>query len=105
MPLLGELPVGNVIAALALVSLSGAPVLLSVRGTRLRVVSRAIFLCCLVWLPASVALAGNLALNFSSWHGTLWIAVSAAVLLSALATSTWALLSALLARGVARRAA
>lgn len=91
-PLPGGLPAGNLLAAVALCSLALAAVGLSRAGTMLRYLSVASLVAASAWLPVSIALAGNLALNFDGFRGQLWIWLSLAVvvlvLLAAVGTST-----------------
>lgn len=61
----GGLPLGNAIAALGLVCLA----------------------------RASVALAGNLLLNFAGWRGSVWLGFSLVIHVAALCTLAWALTS------------
>jgi hypothetical protein len=49
------------------------------------------------WLPISIALAGNLALNFTSWRGSAWLGFSLVVHFAVLGTLAWALVGRLLA--------
>lgn len=90
-PLPGGLPFGNATAALGLCALAGAPLALSARGTALRGVALGVFLAAVAWLPVSVALAGNLALNFGGGRGAAWMVFSLAVLGAALVALLWAL--------------
>ena len=92
----GGLPAGNAVAALGLVSLAGVPVLLSTRGSVLRRVASATLGGAVAWLPASIALAGNLALNFTGWRGSVWVGLSLVIHAAALCTLVWALLGRLL---------
>jgi hypothetical protein len=48
------------------------------------------------WLPVSIVLAGNLTLNFSGWRGSVWIAFTVAVVVSAFFSFVLALLASLL---------
>ena len=93
----GGLPFGNALTALALCSAAGAAVGLSARGTALRIASLAALVAAAVWLPVSVALAGNLALNFGSGRGPVWLAFSVAVAAGVLGVLVWALVATLLA--------
>lgn len=90
----GGLPVGNALSALAMIFAAGAAVLFSIAGSRVRGFSRAALLVAVLWLPASIALAGNLELNFRESTATAWFAftvlafvASFGALLVALATS------------------
>lgn len=93
----GGLPVGNAAAALGLSAVAGAAVALSVRGTALRIVALTAFLAAAAWLPVSVALAGNLTLNFGGGHGRLWWVFSLVVSAGAFCSLLWALVARALA--------
>lgn len=85
----GGLPAGNAVAALGLVSVAGIPALLAVPGSSFRLTSRVVLGVAAGWLPASIALAGNLALNFTGWRGSAWLASSLVIHLAALCTLAW----------------
>ena len=72
----GGLPLGNALSALSLCSLAGIPVLLTPPGTPCRTFSQWVLSLSVAWLPASLALAGNLSLNFHGSAGTVWLAFS-----------------------------
>jgi hypothetical protein len=93
----GGLPIGNAVAALALVCVAAVPVLLSVRGSALRRAALVTLAAAVAWLPVSIGLAGNLSLNFAGWRGSLWLGISLAVLVAVLCTLAWALVGRLLA--------
>jgi len=93
----GGLPAGNALSALALVSLAAIPLVLGKPGSALRKVGRIVFMAAVAWLPVSIALAGNLFLNFSEWRGTVWLGFTATVHLAALALAVWALVGSMLA--------
>jgi hypothetical protein len=93
----GGLPLGNALTALGLCAAAGAAVGLSTRGTVLHVASLVSLLAAAVWLPASVALAGNLALNFGGGRGLAWVVLSLAVFVGVLSTLLWALVASVLA--------
>jgi hypothetical protein len=93
----GGLPVGNAVAALGLVAAAGVPVLLSQPGSTLRVAALLTLCAAVAWLPISIALAGNLALNFTSWRGSAWLGFSLVVHFAVLGTLAWALVGRLLA--------
>lgn len=93
----GGLPLGNAVAALGLASAAGAPVLLSTPGSTLRTASLVVFGAAVAWLPVSIALAGNLALNFSGWRGSAWLAFSLVIHAAVLCALAWALIDRLLA--------
>jgi hypothetical protein len=50
----------------------------------------------IAWLPISVALAGNLALNFKEPHGFAWLGLSLATVLAVLGSLAWAVVRLLL---------
>lgn len=94
----GGLPIGNALSAIALCAIAGAAVALSARATALRLVSVASLIGAAAWLPVSIALAGNLTLNFSGGHGDVWLAFSFAVAVAVLVALSWALIASLLAK-------
>lgn len=100
-PLPGELPLGNALVALGLISLSSIPFTLSRPGTWLRAASAATVVGSVAWLPVSIALAGNLLLNFSGMRGSVWLAFSAGLASAVLAVHAWLLVALLL--GLRRR--
>lgn len=97
-PLPGDLPLGNGLVALGLCALAGAALVLSVRGSALRVASLVSLVGAVLWLPVSVALAGNPQLNFSGGRGSVWLALSVALFAGACSTLLWALGAAALAK-------
>ena len=94
----GGLPLGNAITAIGLCAAAGSAIGLSRRRTILRLVSVASLIGAVAWLPVSVALAGNLTLNFHGGHGVVWISLSVAIVATVLCALTWALAATLLAR-------
>lgn len=94
----GGLPIGNALSAIGLCALAGSAVLLSPRRTTLRTVSVAALLGAAAWLPVSIALAGNLALNFHGGRGDAWMVFSAVIPALVFSAFGWALVAALLAR-------
>ena len=91
-----DLPVGNVLAAVGLCCLAGAALFLSPPGSiRNRASSLALFVA-IIWLPLSIALAGNLALNFSGLRGATWLAVSSLTVIAVLGSFLWAVTGLLL---------
>lgn len=92
----GGLPFGNVLAATTLCSLAGAAFALSPPGSIRRRVSRMTLLVAALWLPISVALAGNLALNFSGYRGTVWLAMTSVTTIAVLICLAWAVAGLLL---------
>ena len=97
-PLPGGLPIGNALCAIGLCAAAGSAVMLSPRGTARRFVSVISLLAAAAWLPVSIALAGNLALNFHAGRGDVWLAFSAVVAALVFFALGWVLVAALLAR-------
>jgi hypothetical protein len=94
----GGLPLGNALTAIGLCAAAGSAVGLSAGHAALRRVSAASLVGAFAWLPASIALAGNLTLNFRGGHGVAWLFLSVAVLATVLCALTWALAVTLLAK-------
>lgn len=94
----GGLPLGNALTAIGLCAAAGAAVGLSARRTALRLASVASLIGAAAWLPASIALAGNLRLNFHGGNGVAWLVLSVAIAAAVLGVSAWALVASLLAR-------
>lgn len=94
----GGLPLGNALTAVGLCAAAGAAVGLSAGHTALRKVSVASLIGAFAWLPASIALAGNLTLNFHGDRGVAWLVLSLAIVATVLCALTWALVVALLAK-------
>lgn len=94
----GGLPAGNALAALALTSAAALPVPLSAPGSGLRAAALGTLAAATAWLPLSIALAGNLALNFAGVRGSIWLGLSLAIILAVLLTLSWALARHLIAR-------
>ena len=65
----GGLPIGNALTAIGLSAAAGAAAALSTRRTVLRRLSMGSLIAAVIWLPVSIALAGNLALNFQGGRG------------------------------------
>jgi hypothetical protein len=93
----GGLPAGNAVAAIGLVAAAALPVLLSSAGSVLRGAALVALAAAACWLPLSIALAGNLALNFAIGSGSIWLGFTLAVILFVLCTLVWALVSRLVA--------
>jgi drug/metabolite transporter (DMT)-like permease len=55
----------------------------------------------LAWLPISIALAGNLVLNFNGSRGSVWLGFTLAIALAVFGVVGWALINRLL-RGLLR---
>ena len=94
----GGLPVGNALVEVGLCAAAGAAVGLSAGRTALRRVSVISLVGALAWLPVSIALAGNLNLNFHGGHGMAWLVLSVAIHAAVLFALGWALAAALLAK-------
>jgi hypothetical protein len=94
----GGLPVGNALTATGLCAAAGAAIGLSARRTALRLVSVAALIGAVAWLPVSVALAGNLSLNFHGGYGDAWLALSIVIAATVLCALSWALVARSLAR-------
>ena len=97
LPLPGGLPAGNALAAIGLVSAAAVPVLFSSAGSALRAAALGTLAAAAAWLPLSIALAGNLALNFAGGRGSLWLGFSLAVVVAVLCVSAWAIVARLAA--------
>ena len=83
-PLPGGLRLGNLLSALALASIAGAAVSLAPRNGRFSRLSLLVFAATVAWLPVSIALAGNLSLNFANGRGDVWLGFTATVLFASL---------------------
>jgi hypothetical protein len=95
----GGLPAGNAIASLGLVAPAAVAVLLGAPGSPLRAAALGTFCAAVAWLPVSIALAGNLALNFTGWRGSVWLGVSLVIHVAVLCTLAWSLVARALAMG------
>lgn len=94
----GGLPIGNVLAWLGLLSAAGAAFVIAPRSRPLRAVAAAALIASAAWLPASIMLSGNLALNFSGRLGMLWLTGSLVLLAIVLCLLLFASVSALVHR-------
>lgn len=97
-PLPGGLPVGNALSAIGLASIAAIPVALSTPDSTLRTVALVTLAASATWLPLSIALAGNLSLNFSGVRGSIWLGFNLAITIAVMGTLTWSLVSFLVAR-------
>lgn len=95
----GGLPIGNVVAAAMPCGIAGAAALLAPRGTRSRTVAVIALAASFAWLPLSIALSGNLSLNFSGQRGVVWAWFSVAVFVLALSAALMACVANFRARG------
>ncbi|MCW5566787.1 MAG: hypothetical protein KIS84_00985 [Dokdonella sp.] len=91
----GGLPVGNALAATGLCALAAAALQLSTPGSTCRRVAQGAVLAAILWLPVSVALAGNLALNFSANRGSAWLVLSLLTAVVVLGSLAWSVITAL----------
>lgn len=94
----GGLPIGNAVATIGLVCAAAAAVGLSQPHTKLRYASLFSAVAAFLWLPLSIALAGNLALNFSSDWGPVWLWFSLITFVTVLLTLLWAIISRMFSR-------
>lgn len=94
----GGLPLGNAVSAASLVLGAWAAFRLSAPGSWVRRFAAFALAVALSWLPLSIALAGNLELNFSGSTGAPWLAFTAFAAIAAFGS----LLAAVAARGMAR---
>lgn len=100
----GGLPFGNALTAIGLCSTSWAALLLTLKNKILRSVSLIALMASIAWLPVSIAMAGNLELNFTGSIGSTWLAASAFLFLSVMLVLFLALLFSLVALYRNRRA-
>lgn len=85
-PLPGGLPAGNALAWLGLLGCSAAAWILAAGNAAVRAVAWLVLVISTAWLPASIVLAGNLALNFSGVLGGYWLVASAVLLVLVVVT-------------------
>ena len=86
----GGLPLGNLLAAVALSSLACIAFFIAPSISTRRFAAVAL-VATVAWLPLSVLLAGNLVLNFSGGPGSLWLAMSGIALALACTSLAWSL--------------
>jgi hypothetical protein len=91
----GGLPLGNALAAIGLCCLAGSAYNLSPVGSVRRRISQAVLVVTVIWLPISIALAGNLELNFSGARGTAWLVISSVAAIAVLGSLALAIAGAL----------
>ena len=80
----GGLPLGNVLAALVFLGMSGAGYLLAKERKVLGRIAAIVLAASVLWLPVSIALARNASLNFAGWNGTLWFLFTVGLFFAAL---------------------
>ncbi|WP_277763562.1 hypothetical protein [Stenotrophomonas sp. HITSZ_GD] len=95
----GGLPLGNVLSASILCAPALAGWLASRPRTRQRLWAAMTLVAALAWLPVSIWLAGNAALNFHGQRGAVWLGFSAVVVIALGVSLAWALVAALRRRG------
>jgi len=98
MRLPGGLPLGNAVAALILILPAWAALLLSRPAHFSRRLSAAALTLAILWLPASIGLAGNPELNFGESTGTLWFVFSVIAFLASFIALLLSLANVLLSR-------
>jgi hypothetical protein len=92
----GGLPVGNLLAAVGLCALAGAALALCPPDSLRRRVAWIVLLATALWLPFSIVLAGNLALDFSGARGNLWWMATSALALATMLCLAWSVATFLL---------
>ena len=91
----GGMPLGNLLTAVAFVAPALAAVLLSKPASRCRRMSKLALAGAVLWLPLSIALAGNVQLNFTGSRGIAWLALSLLTLVAVMGSLAWAAAAAL----------
>lgn len=91
----GGLPLGNALTAIGLCAIAGAAFALTRRGTAFRIVALSALVGAAVWLPVSIVLAGNAALNFTNGLGSVWLIFSLTVAAVGVVSLAWASVAAL----------
>lgn len=79
----GGLPVGNAVSAAALIFAAAAAFGVAAPGSWVRRFAAFALVVALSWLPVSIALAGNLELNFGEATGPAWLAFTAIAVIAA----------------------
>ena len=90
-PLPGGLPLGNLVTACTLCAPAGVAVGLSPQKTLVRYFSLASLVAACAWLPVSIALAGNLSLNFEGASGEMWLVLNLVTFVAVYCSLAWAL--------------
>jgi hypothetical protein len=85
----GGLPFGNLLASIGLCALAGTALALCPHGSLRRRVAWIVLFVAALWLPFSIALAGNLALDFSGTRGSPWWLATATLVLAILLCLAW----------------
>jgi len=94
----GGLPFGNALTATGLCSAALFAYLLSNPNTALRWIAIIAVVLSFLWLPISIGLAGNLALNFNGTSGLAWGWYTLATLVFVLTSMLWAMVRGLFHR-------
>jgi hypothetical protein len=92
----GGLPFGNLLAAVGLCALAGAALALCPPDSLRRRVAWIVLFAAALWLPFSIVLAGNLALDFSGARGNLWWMATSALALATMLCLAWSVATFLL---------
>lgn len=95
---LGGLPAGNAIAALLLCTLAAAALFAAPPRSAARKWGGCALVAALAWLPVSIGMAGNLALNFHGRRGEAWGILTLAVVAMIGASLAWATAAAIARR-------
>lgn len=103
-PLPGGLPLGNALSAISLILAAWAAVRISAPGTWVRRFAAFALVIALSWLPVSIALAGNLELNFDGPTGPAWLAFTALAVLCSFGSLVASAVACAFARARSRRA-
>lgn len=85
----GGLPAGNLLAAITFAAWPAAAALIARPGSLARRFAIGALALALAWLPVSLLLAGNLALNFEGLRGTLWMGLTVLTLSAGAAALAW----------------
>ncbi len=95
----GGVPLGNLLAASILFAPALAGWLAARPRTRQRLWATMTLVVALAWLPVSMLLAGNVALNFHGERGAAWLGFSAVVVVAVGVSLLWAVVAGLRGRG------
>lgn len=85
----GGLPAGNLLAAITFAAWPAAAALIARPGSLARRFAIGALALALAWLPVSLLLAGNLALNFEGPRGALWMGLTVLTLAAGTAALAW----------------
>lgn len=90
-----NIPLGNLIVPLGLVSGASLAVRLSKKASFKYRFAQLLAIMALLWLPVSIYLAGNVEINFSGNSNDIWFKYTALISLSILVLLVWSLFLAL----------